>query len=806
MKALKLNRVSIFLRKVQEKNRTTEVGANRHALRDIYGIILSLIEKVVIKQRSEIGFHFYEGLAKLVRKMQATNEQPYHQLWAAMEELRFLFDAHAVWLSVKKSHRKEKSDENTVYEIATLTKKEKESLKCVVNAVVKNDDKNFKWKKRYEQKGIYWGWLVKPLGECPKPPPSNSNLRAVDGILVANIYPERRLPWQLAVFMEQHQHDGDSLIVPGRETRRKSTLFCDAIFRPRDDSHKATCLLKALSHLRLPFGIKIQTTEASKQKFQLIRREDFTKTAQGLTAEKFCKHYKEYFRLINVILQDLYNRMNRLLKSAEEEGATTTLIFSYRNPDDDFISFFPTAEQAKGWVNNKQDMDDFLFFCNFKYKRSKALSGWVLSTGTCDYTENFYKDPRWIDWFTEAGDYEKQNINKQLDLVKKFFKIKRGEDQKFAYLIPIVLRLDNNQEFPSLTPIVMVSITSSKPLERPLRRQLYDQAWSMAPAVEMALMAQYESEQRHEAERQLIRVHLSRALGHSLPKFIFKPVEYYSLRMGCLRADEFDNLKTFCKKQQFFIHRGSFLLQSLGEFTGEFKDKDKIPSAATNVKKLLDVLSEVFSNTKDLYILGRFDRYDKAKNQSGDIITLRDWAKRRNIIELPQPKINHMPLQNTSNEEIDIRGELNILCMHFHNVIENAISAMPFEECCDGDKLKNKHTKFKIMFNITTSGEDVLIAVSNNGKHIEPGHLINLQTVMQRALTTDNFEAIQENKDLIEKIGKASLSEGSGQGLLRFAQYIRFLWENNPPEDAVSIESREGDNTTFMFHFPRSRS
>jgi signal transduction histidine kinase len=188
-------------------------------------------------------------------------------------------------------------------------------------------------------------------------------------------------------------------------------------------------------------------------------------------------------------------------------------------------------------VQTKEDIEDFLYFWQFQYPRSKAISGWVLATGMCDYTEKFDSDGRWNKWLSLCSAEERPKIERQLALVRKFFKAEQGQEQKFMYLIPIVLRPGNSgmrakTGVPQLQPILMASIGSSKPLAWSLRRQLYDLAWQIAPAVEMALFGQLTLEEvyRKEAEVKTVAA-FSGGIAHE----VLQPLNLLRTKITSLR-------------------------------------------------------------------------------------------------------------------------------------------------------------------------------------------------------------------------------------------------------------------------------
>jgi two-component system, NtrC family, sensor histidine kinase HydH len=309
-----------------------------------------------------------------------------------------------------------------------------------------------------------------------------------------------------------------------RATTRESSRFCKALLPDTDKEEPGRAFRTALSRLTLPFG------EGSPQNsgdldFWPVDRRRFKEESEKLPAAGigFCDLYRNRFRSIHTVLERIYTQMDTLLAGEKRaQSGESTLIFSYRAPGEDFICFFPTVHQARHLIDSGVAVQEFLDYWQFPYKHNQAISGWVLATGTCDYTESFDTDGRWKDWINNCPDDERPTIEKQLARVRRFFKSGQGSEQRFMYLIPIVLRPSSKAGAEAkgqvrLQPILMASIGSSKPLGHPVRRQLYDLAWEIAPAVEMALFGQNTLERVYQQETQIQTVgRVSAAFAHEV--------------------------------------------------------------------------------------------------------------------------------------------------------------------------------------------------------------------------------------------------------------------------------------------------
>jgi signal transduction histidine kinase len=478
----------------------------------IYSDMLGVMEMQA--DNADIGFHFYEGLARLVRKLHSSPAQPLHQMWAAAEEFRLLFDAHAVWLRVPDHDRGvagEAGSAGRIWEVATLTERERELLAPLRDGLPEQH-----LRQRRKATGIRWDMLKGRLSQNPMNSIQNSNLASVDGVLVLDVPGGMSLPWQLTVFME-HQSTQ-------RATIRESSRLCKALVPNSGNEEPGQAFRTALSRISLPFG-EAAEPNSDDLNFWPVDRTQFKEESERLPAitTGFCDLYRNRFRSIHTVLERIYKQMDALLAGEKRaQDGESTLIFSYRAPEEDFICFFPTVHQARHLIDSGVAVQEFLDYWQFPYKQNQAISGWVLATGTCDYTECFDTDGRWKDWINNCNDDERPSIEKQLERVRRFFRTGQGGEQKFMYLIPIVLRPSsrpgaNSKAQVQLQPILMASIGSSKPLAHALRRQLYDLAWDIAPAVEMALFGQNTLERVYQQEAQIQTVgRVSAAFAHEV--------------------------------------------------------------------------------------------------------------------------------------------------------------------------------------------------------------------------------------------------------------------------------------------------
>lgn len=765
---------------------------NRSNLREVYADVLGLMPTAAIPTDTYIAFHVSEGLANLARKMQGALGQPYHQLWAAAEELRFLFDAHAVWIGVPKDYRQAPQDADEgeiVWEVATLTEEEKALLEPVFDGTFAER------RERREGPHVRWDILSQPLGKYEKGYLNNSNLISVDGLLVIDIVPlGLGTPWRLAAFMEHY--------TLGRETIRESTRVCEAILPAAPAPPQTEPLLRALARLTLPFG-PVGSLDRKQLDFWPVDRQGFKRESDRFqdSPKMFCELYRERFRPIHTILERIYDQMDALL--AGERGAETTLIFSYRPPGDDSICFFPTARQADSFVHSKEEIADFLYFWQFPYYRSKAISGWVLATGTCDYTEEFDADGRWTKWISHCSDTEQPKIKKQLALVRKFFKTEQGDEPKFMYLVPIVLRPGYGvggakANSAQLQPILMASIASSKPMGQPLRQQLYDLAWQIAPAVEMALLAQMTQEEVYKLKLEVAkaklrtkeadrRVSLSGWLGHTLPKFIFKPLEFYIQKVYINLKSPEKLLKDY-EALSFFNSKGQTEFKWFLDFNiARTPDPSGVPTGSCSIGDVISDVKEIHAKSKDLAVAGRFDRWDSRK----DGRLLREVAESSILLDV----------ETLRHSTIEIMGSKESHVIALWNMIDNALDSFEWNLLNGAGE-----SRFSIKIEGTTVDHRFRLRISNNGQEIKPNVAILLRDLLEAAYSdepdTVRFKESQGSADEVMEELRKNLNnkENPGQGLYRTA---RFLHDLSPAYPGCIEFDRQGEWTVFDLHIPQ---
>jgi len=814
--------------------------SNRKTLRAIYADIQDLVSawqgylkannaSKIQEECAEIGFHFYEGLARLVRKIQSAPTEPERQIWAIVEELKLLFDAHAVTVSViEEKSEIPASTENYAWQSASLTTEEQKILNKLTQKECPYPHKNQSYKLS-DGSFLEWRTFEEPVSSFLEIKPKNSNLQAVNAVFTAVIVPltsEDRFKhssWEFSAFMEMSDK--------GR-TDFRSHEFCNYLLPLDKALRKKTTesILHSISRIKVPLS---PPENKSRRMEDLFSCKNQAVANYSETPESFVKSYEKSFAPVANVFHQLKDRIDSLLAIASQEnhreGATAefTVLFSFYNAETNTISFFPLSEHE---ILNRPGISfgELRSFFEFKYHPEWALNGWVLSTGFCDYTKDFTDDPRWgipLDKNPESSNAKASIIQKQIG--SKVFK---SDTQPFAFLLPLYAEWDEKSKV--MKPLLMVSITRSQPFNRPLRRQILDHAWNAFHEIEMALHAQTELNKSFDLERKVQTIHLNHALGHSLPKFVFKPLEYYSLctkRMlevisfysqsqlpsdiecrytennrPCISSEN-DALKEafqIVHRQMFAITKGAHYLSSLVD---DFKDKT-LPKQHTFIRQLFQELSEIFFLTYDMYVFGRFDRYDIINKE----LNIRKLAIKHPVIKFGF-KINGKDITPTKNDfqdldtTIKVCGNPTTLCMHLHNVIENAINSMVFIN----PKITKRHSSDNLSaHNIVLSAESnektITITATDTGSPISSELLNKLRTMFEHVLNSPTWGGSPQGKKTVNQIRGLSTGEGSGQGLLLFAKYIRNVWDGIPPPDSMEVSQNQNTaGKSFVFRLPK---
>jgi NitT/TauT family transport system substrate-binding protein len=415
----------------------------------------------------DVALHFYTGLRGLTQ-LQASIDCPLQKLWLCADGLRLLFDANAIWIR-DDSDTSFNSSSDSVREVASLTSSEKDLLR------------SFLWQQtpipmaETTQCGAAtWVRLSQggTLGDL-LPELLNSNLKKTESVLWLSVDAPLQT-WTLALLLP-----GESSAGPREAVKMCTWLMGSA------QGVRCNALIAGFRRLAMPFG----ASAIQHNKYWWPKREKIDKKLRGLSVRDFQEKYRAEFWAMHGVLRVLHNKFTRLITETLQLGNNSVrIIFSYRVPEEDSIRFLPTDKQAEEFVKSTKDIGEFLDFCYFPYPQDKALSGWVLSTGMWDYTENFSQDGRWENWL--ATD-DQGVIQLQLQRVKKF--VQRNSTLPHVYLVPILMAPGMQDDEYGLHSILMVSISVAAPLPVAARREIFDLAVVMRPALDIALDAQNNS-------------------------------------------------------------------------------------------------------------------------------------------------------------------------------------------------------------------------------------------------------------------------------------------------------------------------
>ncbi len=280
-------------------------------------------------------------------------------------------------------------------------------------------------------------------------------------------------------------------------------------------------------------------------------------------------------------------------------------------------------------------------------------------------------------------------------------------------------------------------------------------------------------------------------LSHSLPKFIFKPAEYFAFRIESIAsAEEIDTkeLRKLAEVLPTLLSRGQ---TELIEYTRFGESLSSFNAQPLNLFHVCKKLSSIFQEVCKFHVAGRIDRNHKIK---------RKLSLRAKVLSNCKMTVNSEEGErDIANMLVD--GNPSIITAHLWNVIDNAFRFSDIRE-----------SGVKIAFNLSLFGEEtVVLKATNTGQQIGDRLLAVLNRLFEVPSDTDEFRRIeQELKFLKENERDYGLreieQEHSGRGLCRFSGYLDALWT---PRIGIGHRRAEitsgGGVNTFSFHFPRHK-
>ncbi|TGV03375.1 hypothetical protein [Flavivirga rizhaonensis] len=315
----------------------------------------------------------------------------------------------------------------------------------------------------------------------------------------------------------------------------------------------------------------------------------------------------------------------------------------------------------------------------------------------------------------------------------------------------------------------------------------------------------YKAEQEAATQREMLR--------HALPKFVFKPLEYFLIDIlntsNNFEKNKNKGIETIVKNTEAAWFLSGIGQQQLKQYS-ESKEAMNNGTRA-NLRGICETLEQVFEKVKPLYINGFTDQYDGVNNKN--ILTelfdtFRNKPKSGSIREQLN-KDEHITIEKgeyIEHENAFVIGNETIITMHLWNIIENSLLHSEIS-VSDGIKIaieisedESKNSCLMLQFICTNPTMDNEILQILNGLFKKPS-------------STQEFEQIKNKLKIIanSKIDQSGFQhEHRGRGLIAFAQYLNELWGSTEQDDQYENKNIFGEfelNSLYLktkFYFPKS--
>ena len=469
--------------------------------------------------------------------------------------------------------------------------------------------------------------------------------------------------------------------------------------------------------------------------------------------------YRHYFEPLDAVFGSLHDRFVDL----------PDFYFSYRRSGDDHLSFFPTAKQVGELQEAGMTVGEYKHLWTYPY-REGGLNGYVMKTRHSIYLTNQHLDSRFADLPQEDLKEDspiKYDVEIQKVLVPKLFNSQ--PKPLYTYIVPIVLDAKDG------VLIAMHCTTNDvSRLSNDVRKRMFDFAWESSTAMELALIAQDTTEEKEKLRERVEHaeelVSFSMWLAHTLPKFIFKPSEYYiqKLLLDINKHDPATLLSDY-KALAFFNSKGQSELRWFLYFylRGESLHERR-PSGSCTIGAVVSEIQRIFDNVKDLAVVGVLDRHDTAATGCELLRTVaRDKVQ---------------PIEARLGNVRDLE------------LIDNALSAFDFT-------VLHKSTDAEFRIKIEGSEEKFYckLHILNNGRQMEP-LVATLLKVILDAARRGPPDMVEQVKGAMEQLKRHVKKENPCQGLYRTA---RFLHDLDPDHPGYIEFSHEGEWTVFDLYIPK---
>jgi len=279
-------------------------------------------------------------------------------------------------------------------------------------------------------------------------------------------------------------------------------------------------------------------------------------------------------------------------------------------------------------------------------------------------------------------------------------------------------------------------------------------------------------------------------LSHSIPKFVFKPMEYFATKLAT-RFEQGEAHQRIAETMLFLTQRGQAALAEYAPPAVAGKDSlDNADLQTVDLAAVCENVNKVFGHLREFLVHGYIDRVlQRAKSRQlfRDELCTSEAISLRQDIEAP----------------LLVFGNAGLVMLHLWNLIDNAFRHANLEAAFHQ---RTQHLRDGLV--ITFEGESVgagcyRFKASNTGNPIEVGQLQRLNVLFQNPPTTRAFKAASVELATKRDVGfPAGLEhERSGIGLSRFAEYLWMIWKDDPPPNGVGLVEKSEAGTSFSFLF-----
>lgn len=288
-------------------------------------------------------------------------------------------------------------------------------------------------------------------------------------------------------------------------------------------------------------------------------------------------------------------------------------------------------------------------------------------------------------------------------------------------------------------------------------------------------------------------------LSHAIPKFVFKPMEYFATKLASSNREKDKGYRKISDALLFLSSRGQSALAEyappLARSGPDDPTRDHGAALQVDIAGVLENVKEVFEQVREFLVHGYIDR--AVKRTAGKVPfrdELCDDCAIRLSLDMKPPHI--------------VEGNRGLLLLHFWNLIDNAVRHANFAAAfrkTDGvltDALVLTFTGKKI------SDTAYQLCFTNTGEKVPEKPLSWLNELFTHRNSTDEFR--QASAQLASKVefdfpGQLE-HERSGMGLTWFAEHLWTIWGKCvPPAGRVGSVVTSAKETCFSFFFPLGR-